>query len=92
MSRGLFVLSSCNQQTLSGNQKTRSGFKPQIKSKGPAKRDYMSILNRLMDASSVRPIRRRPPTSYGLWRDTSGKRSPPEADEHLPEVVLHPNL
>jgi hypothetical protein len=30
--------------------------KPQIMFEGPAKRDYMSILNRLMDASSVRPI------------------------------------
>jgi hypothetical protein len=44
------------------------------------------ILNRLRYASSVRPIRRRPPISYGLWWDKSGKRSPPEADEHLPEV------
>ena len=24
----------------------------------------------------VRPIRRRPPTGVGLWRDKSGKRSP----------------
>jgi hypothetical protein len=29
--------------------------KPQIRFKGPPKADYMSILNRLMDASSVRP-------------------------------------
>jgi hypothetical protein len=58
----------------------------QIEFKGPPKADYMSILNRLMDASSVRPIRRRPPTGFGLWRDKSGKRSPPEADEHLPEA------
>jgi hypothetical protein len=28
----------------------------QIEFKGPPKADYMSILNRLMDASSVRPI------------------------------------
>jgi hypothetical protein len=28
-----------------------------------------------VQGQGVRPIRRRPPTSAGLWRDKSGKRS-----------------
>ena len=63
--------------------------KPQVRFKGPPKADYISNLKKIKVC-----IKRQadPPSPSGLWRDKSGKRSPPEADEHLPEAVLHPNL
>ena len=54
--------------------------------RAPLKRDYISNLIKIKVC-----IKRQadPPSPFGLWRDKSGKRSPPEADEHLPEAVLH---
>ena len=41
-----------------------------------------------VQGQGVRPFRRRPSTSIGLWRDKSRKRSPPHilADAHLSEA------
>jgi hypothetical protein len=61
--------------------------KPQIRVKGPAKQDYISDLSTLKYASMRQAD---PPSPSGLWRDKSGKRSPPEADEHCPEVCAAP--
>jgi hypothetical protein len=65
------VLKPCMSFLLEVVSKFQIGFK------GPAKRDYMSILNRLMDASSVRPI---------------GKAQHTWVCEHLPDAVLHLTL
>jgi hypothetical protein len=48
--------------------------KPLIRSKGPPKADYISNLKKIKVC-----IKRQadPPSPFGLWRDRSGKRSPP---------------
>jgi hypothetical protein len=55
----------------------------QIRFKGPPKADYISNLRKIKVC-----IKRQadPPSPFGLWRDRSEKRSPPEADEHLSEA------
>ena len=50
--------------------------KPQIRFKGPPKADYISNLKKIMVCIKA--------------SGRSGKRSPPEADEHLPEASAAP--
>ena len=61
--------------------------KPQIRFNGPAKLDYISNLKEIKVCIKAQAD---PPSPSGLWRDKSGKRSPPEADEHLPEACAAP--